>query len=146
VKAVVFDTNVWVSALAFRGRLRDLWYGVVAGSWDVAVSDEILGELKRVLMGRKLGYPPEMAELIVGNLRPLVRLVHPTRKVRFVVRDPDDNRILECALSAGAEAVVTGDRDLLELGSFQGIRIMEPGAFLEEIDPAGDTPGPLVVR
>lgn len=46
--------------------------------------------------------------------------------------DPDDDRILECALSAGADAVISGDRHLLELGSCQGIPILNPAACLQE--------------
>jgi predicted nucleic acid-binding protein len=47
--------------------------------------------------------------------------------------DPDDDKFFECALELGAECVVSGDSDLLELGSFMGIPILTPRAFLEEI-------------
>ncbi len=54
--------------------------------------------------------------------------VEPFRRIR-ACRDPDDDRILECAVSARAQYVITGDADLLELDPFRGIRILSPSAF-----------------
>jgi predicted nucleic acid-binding protein len=60
-----------------------------------------------------------------------------------IAHDDPDNRILECAVEAGAEAVITGDHDLRQLGTFRDIRILSPRHFLEEQEhhagPRSDT-------
>ena len=58
-------------------------------------------------------------------------------KLDVVRDDPDDNRIVECAVEAGSEAIVTHDNDLLRLGSFRGIQIMKVGAFLHRMPGRG---------
>ena len=58
-------------------------------------------------------------------------LVHPRQPVSVVREDEADNRILECALAAGADAIVTGDHHLLELRRFGGVRIATPREFLD---------------
>jgi putative PIN family toxin of toxin-antitoxin system len=49
-----------------------------------------------------------------------------------VCRDPNDDMVLECAVLAGAQVIVSGDKDLLVMGSFRGIRIVTPAEFLAE--------------
>ena len=66
-------------------------------------------------------------------------LATPTETLSVVARDPDDNRVLECAIAAHSEFVVTGDADLLSLGTFRGIEITTVAAFLEKLDPKQDT-------
>ena len=60
--------------------------------------------------------------------------VHADYMLDVVLTDPDDNRVLECALKAGSDAVVTGDTDLLVLGSFRGISIQTPSDFLKTFE------------
>jgi predicted nucleic acid-binding protein len=52
--------------------------------------------------------------------------------VKNICRDPNDDMVLECAVRAGAKAIVTGDKDLLTLGEYEGIRIVTPRTFLDE--------------
>ena len=54
-------------------------------------------------------------------------------KVNKITKDPDDNRVLECAVESSADFIVSGDSHLLELGSFKGIRIMNPVALINEL-------------
>ena len=60
------------------------------------------------------------------------RLVHPQETVQLITEDEPDNRILECAIEAKAEVVITGDEHLRRLKTFRGIPILSPGEFLEE--------------
>lgn len=55
----------------------------------------------------------------------------PRRTIDAIKEDPDDNRILECALEAGSEFIVTSDKDLLRLGEYASIRIVKPSQLLE---------------
>ena len=69
-------------------------------------------------------------------IRGFTELVAPTRRLAVVAADPDDDRILECAVAAGAQVIVSGDKDLLRLGKFEGIEIVTVAAFLERYFPA----------
>jgi len=138
----MFDTNVWISGLAFRGRVRPLIEEAIQRGFEVAVSRELLDELAGVLEGRKFGYSHEAIAALLQEIRKLARVVTPMERVKAVPTDPSDDRVLECALVAGADAVVSGDRHLLALGEFRGIRIMTPDAFLREIKGGeGKPPG-----
>jgi predicted nucleic acid-binding protein len=64
----------------------------------------------------------------------LVSMVKPTRRLR-VLEDAPDNRILECAATAGADAIVTGDRALLALGEHAGTRILSLRDYLDAANP-----------
>ena len=94
-------------------------------------SSFILGEVERILR-EKFGWEEDRPERAVAQIRRLARGIHePPESVDVIDDDPTDNRILECALAAGAEFVVTGDKKhLLPLGSFQGISIVALADFL----------------
>jgi uncharacterized protein len=137
---VVFDSNVWVSSFAFKGRVRNLIDAVLTRRIEVVVSPEIIEETIGVLAGRKFGFPNVLIAEIERQMREMARVVRPDVRVKVVRRDSDDDRILECALAAGADAIITGDEDLLSIGVFRGIRIISPGDFLDEL-ARWDEPG-----
>ena len=64
-------------------------------------------------------------------MRRFTRPVTPVDVVRAVADDPDDNAVLECAAAGGSAYIVSGDRHLLQLGSFRGMRVLKVAAFLE---------------
>ena len=70
---------------------------------------------------------------IEAFIRGFAHMVYPTQTLEAVKDDPDDNRIVECALASGSDCIVTGDKDLLRLGQYQGIRIMGPAQFLQRV-------------
>jgi uncharacterized protein len=100
-----------------------------SGTVRLAVSDSILDEIADVL-GRKFGWPQEDIEDAKLQIGGFAQKVTPTVMLDVVKDDPDDNRILECALTAGSEYVITGDKDLLRLGSYSSIRILSVADFL----------------
>jgi uncharacterized protein len=125
---VVLDTNVIVSGLGWRGAPAAILDAVSEDRLLLVTSSPLLAELRRVL-----GYP-RLAKVIKGGaqLADLVAasgvVVAPNR-VLTVVRDDDDNRVLETAIEGAADYIVSGDTDLLDLGSFQGIPIITPAEF-----------------
>jgi len=131
---VVFDTNVLVSALVFGGILRqavDL-IGSKIGSKSVrpVMSEAILTELRRIISVKF----PEFAPLLSryeSLLRHYAFWVPLGGQVVSVVRDPDDNAILETSLVGKCEFVTSGDKDLLALGTYKGIRIVTPAELVE---------------
>jgi uncharacterized protein len=95
-------------------------------------SDEIESETRRVLRD-KFGWDDDRLDRYLPTLWSLGERVTPRRRVEVVKEDPDDNRILECALAAGADIIVSGDGHLLGLTAYEGIAILTPREFLRTL-------------
>ncbi|MEX0715834.1 MAG: putative toxin-antitoxin system toxin component, PIN family [Planctomycetaceae bacterium] len=126
----VFDTNVLLSAVGWKGSpyhcLELARNGVVEGVTCPELIDELTEKLES-----KLGFTSEKSFETVAELLGFLRVVPIESLLQVVAADPDDDKVLECALAAGATHVVTGDRrHLLPLGHFQGIPIVTPADFL----------------
>ena len=120
---VVFDTNILVSALVLPGgRAAEALARVVEGRDHLVLSKPILDELLGVL-ARKFSRDREELARVAVWLDELADWVRPTRRLS-VAADEADNRILECASAGRADAVVTGDRALLQLRNFEGIQTL----------------------
>jgi putative PIN family toxin of toxin-antitoxin system len=127
---VVFDTNILVSALVFPGGQGDAALRrIVEGRDELVISRAILDELLEVL-GRKFARDGEELAHVAVFLSETATVVAPRRRLR-VVRDDPDKRILECALTGRADAIVTGDKALLALRNFEGIDVMTLATYLE---------------
>ena len=130
---VVIDTNVFVSSV-FGGHPRqvvDLWFD---GRVTLCLSEPIVREYQRVL--REIGAVSEAEERILMETFASgegVLYVNDPPAIEGASSDPDDDKFLECALELGAEYIVSGDSDLLELHSYMGMPILSPRAFLERI-------------
>lgn len=126
---VVFDTNVLVAALVFPGGQGDAALRrVIEGKDQLVLSRAILDELLEVL-GRKFARDAEELAHVAVFVTDMATVVAPRRRLR-VVKDDPDNRILECALAGRAQAIVTGDKGLLALKSFEGIPVMTLASYL----------------
>ncbi len=130
---VVLDSNVLISAVLFGGRPGRILDLVIAGRVRCCVSLPILDEVRDVLQRRKIGFTAEQAVMVVEELHAACQLVTPTVTIRAVLADADDDRVLECAVTAAADAIVSGDSDLLNMGSYGRIRIMSPAEFLLDL-------------
>jgi uncharacterized protein len=129
-RRVVIDTNVFISAFLFGGQpARAIGY-VIDGAVECFVSLPLLDEIREVLQRRKFGLSPEQALAFVEELHALCRVVAPFETICAVDADPDDNRVLECARAAGADTIVSGDSHLLAMGSWEGVRIVDPAGFV----------------
>ncbi len=130
---VVLDTNVLISAIFFDGLPRTVFRRALRGEVRNVLSPAILHEVGEVLRRPKFHLSPEQVAAMVQLLRDSFEIVYPRRVPRGVVRDADDHVILAAACSAEAEYVITGDRDLLVLGEWEGIRIVSPAEFEERL-------------
>jgi uncharacterized protein len=101
-----------------------------AGEVRIDISDAILDETIRVLREKFDwdGYRLNDARQRIGGF---TNRVTPTQMLHVIKEDPPDNRILECAVEAGSDFIITWDKDLLRVGEYRGITIMKPGEFLE---------------
>jgi uncharacterized protein len=130
---VVLDTNVVVSALLFNGissMLVSLWQEDLI---TLLLSREVLDEYLRVLSYPKFRLTEEeIRELIQEEILPHAEVVKPKRRLRVVQRDPSDNKFLECAIAGRARFIISGDKDLLSIGTYRQIRIQSPAQFLAD--------------
>lgn len=126
---IVVDTNVIVSALVFGGVPRAVMNVVEERLCKLYYSSHIRKEVERVLE-EKFGWDRVQVEARVPPLFNWGIQVHPGVTVSVIKDDPDDDGILECAIEADAHVIISGDRHLLKLGSFQTISIQTPRQFL----------------
>ena len=126
---VTLDSNIYVSALQFGGIGVRLIEMARLGAIRMDTSEAILAETMGVLRD-KFGWDGYRLHFARLELRKFAHIVVPTQTLE-VTGDPDDNRILECALAAGSDYIVTYDQDLLRLGEYGGIKIVSAVAFLQ---------------
>ena len=127
----VFDTNVFVSALMSKRGNPALLLDRVGKSYTLFISKDILGELKDVISRDKFGYTDEEVNTFVEAIISFADVVNPEIKIDAIKADPDDNKILECAVTSGASYIVSGDKHLLELKEYRKIKIITPKAALD---------------
>ncbi|NTW84420.1 MAG: putative toxin-antitoxin system toxin component, PIN family [Chlorobiaceae bacterium] len=128
---VVCDTNVLVSGILFGGNPRELLRLCSSGTLTNFTSPELLREIEQVLLRPKFGLNEEQVYGIIRLFRDTFSLVMPEIRICIITADPDDNRVLETASSARAEAIISGDAHLLELKEWNGIVIVTPADFLK---------------
>jgi uncharacterized protein len=124
------DTNILVSALVFgRGKPDQFLRMALTGKISLTVSQPILDEMADVL-ARKFDASPGTIEAAIATVRDAARTVIPAVKLEVVKEDPADDKIIECAVTAGSDYIVSGDKDLLRLGRYDSIRILTVSDFL----------------
>ena len=126
---VVFDTNIYISAFVIPGGNAEKAYlHAIEGDFELCTSVAILTELARKLDEKFAWGKREIAQLIISISN--VATVLKTAQWLKVLSDDPDNRILECALKAETNFLVTGDKHLLKLGSYENCKIIKLSAFL----------------
>jgi uncharacterized protein len=131
----VLDTNVLVSALLRQGSPPDLLHRAwLYGAFELVTSQPLLDEFARVLardrISQRIGRSAGDQSEFVRDLAEVAIVAVAQRALRVVDADPADNAVLEAAVGGSADYVVSGDRHLLDLGEFEGIRIVTPARFL----------------
>jgi len=129
---VVLDTNVLVSALLFGGVLNRLVAKWKTGDVVPVFSQATFDEFRRVLAYPRFDLTEsEIRVLIEDEVLPYFDIVETREDIRGACRDPEDDIFLSCAVAAGVDAVVSGDKDLLDMGSFREIPIISVRDFLK---------------
>lgn len=131
-RRVVLDTNVLISALCFGGSPGRIVEAALAGKIALFTSAVLIDEFKGVMEAKF----PDRREAILDTLDELSQLwnVVPQSdlpRIRQIAADPADDRVLECAVAADADCIVSGDKHLRSLGRFGKIPILSPAEFLK---------------
>ena len=120
---IVFDTNIFISALILPGSFAEkAILKIIEGSDELIISHDIIDEVLTVL-SNKFSRNREALSRTAINLAEIGRIVKPTERIG-IFQDEPDNRILECATAGKADAIVTGDKEMLKLGKYGGIKII----------------------
>ncbi|MCG2686410.1 putative toxin-antitoxin system toxin component, PIN family [Candidatus Parcubacteria bacterium] len=132
---VILDANIIVSLLLTRGEtiasIFDSWDGK---KFDLLTSEKILEEITAVLGYEKIKtlIDPVERDALLEKVKLQAELVEATAELD-VVRDPRDNKYLECALDGNADFVVSGDKHLLALKRYGTIEILTPREFVRTL-------------
>ncbi len=138
---VVLDTNVIISAaISPTSPPAQIHLAWNQDRFELLVSPDLLAEYRRALGYERVRERHRKSD---HELDELVRdyelagvLVEPEEQLAIITADPDDNRVLECAVAGGASHIVSGDRHLLGLGSYEEILILDPRAFVTLLEDA----------
>lgn len=130
---VVFDTNIYISAIIFGGSPDICLEMAREGEIEPYTSRAILLELANKLRD-KFGYSEESTQDVLIGLSKFIKIVEPKLQVSRIEADPSDDKILEAALEAKVDFIVSGDKKhILSLEEFKGIKILSAADFLKQI-------------
>lgn len=129
---IVCDTNILISGVLFGGKPREILRLCSSGAVVNCISPDILEEVEAVLLRPKFGLKEKQVYEIIRLFRDTFTLVSPDRRLSVVTADPDDNRILEAALTVEADAIVSGDTHLLDLVNWNGTPVISADTFLKK--------------
>lgn len=130
VRAVI-DTNILISAIGFGGKPRQILLLLLDKKIKVIISPILLAEFHEVIH-KKFPFLEKELPIIENKFTKIMEKVHPNTTLN-VVRDVDDNRVLEAAVAGKCQYIITGDKDLLDLKSYNRIIILTPTDFLKSL-------------
>jgi putative PIN family toxin of toxin-antitoxin system len=127
------DANIFVSAFIWGGKPRLITNRYVQMVDMLFISGEIIDEIRYVLRMPKFDLSKRRFDDIIENIETHGRMVNIISKHRVtgVCRDPYDDMYLECAIAAGADYIISGDRDLLDLKEYGGVKIVSAREYLD---------------
>lgn len=126
---IVLDTNVYISA-AILGRVcEEIIRLCRISKIETFISEDIINEIKDKLI-KKFFWKANQVEILIFNLLEFAIIVSISEKIEFIKNDPEDNKILECAVSSNSNLIVSGVKHLINLKSYRDIKILKPSEFL----------------
>jgi len=128
---ILLDTNIYISAILFKGKPRQILQELVDEKVTGYISNEILKELEDTLSKPKFRLTNDFIQIILSEIREVTKLVSITPLNNYLdLRDRDDYHILEAAFSAKVDYLITGDKDLLSLEKIQEFKIVSVDEYL----------------
>jgi len=139
---VVLDANLFVSAtIASQGKPAQVLDAWRANRFNLVIREDIIEEIREVLcrphIRKRHQWTKEEIDCFLAGLGELATITPGELEVKAITDDPDDNMYLACAVEGEADYIVSGDRHLLRLGTYEGIQIVTPAQFLEILEREG---------
>ena len=128
---ITVDTNTLISATITNGNEFELLRLARLGRIKLILSPQILKEFKEVISRPKFGFSQEQINNALKQIINVSSIVMPSIKVNIIKDDPEDNKILECAVSGKVDYIVSGDSHLLKLGEYESIKIVRTTDILK---------------
>ncbi|HVU59482.1 MAG TPA: putative toxin-antitoxin system toxin component, PIN family [Candidatus Saccharimonadales bacterium] len=125
---LVFDTNIYIMAVGMPSGYIEYWLDLATppgNKFKLYTSPAILAEVQEKLES-KLQFDRRLAVEYINRVKDIATTVNPTQKLEVIKDDPDDNIILECAVEAKADILISADKDLLKLKTYESIQIQHP--------------------
>jgi hypothetical protein len=123
-----------ISTLFWEGNEAKLLEAVETGAIEAYTSSQILTEVERVLLGSKFNLDEDEVTGYLGYFTALMPVIVPKSTTNVISEDPSDNMIIECALEVKGDLIVSGDKHLLALKKFRGIKIKTSSEVLELLE------------
>ncbi|MBU4186412.1 MAG: putative toxin-antitoxin system toxin component, PIN family [Proteobacteria bacterium] len=135
----VIDTNLFVSSIINKSgipaKLLQAWQD---HDFLLIISDQMLEEMRRVLqyphIKNKYNLKDDDIAKVIDTIERFAVVLHDVEGVDVISEDPDDNKVLACAIAAEADFIISGDKHLLKLGKFEDIPIMTAKDFLKKME------------
>ncbi|MBX3062776.1 MAG: putative toxin-antitoxin system toxin component, PIN family [Anaerolineae bacterium] len=132
---ILVDTNILVSGSLWGGLPAKILFLAQEGEIELITSEPLIAEYRRVISREKnaerLTAVGETADSLIVNYQSVATVVQPAEIEPVILNDPPDDAVLACALGGKADIIVSGNRHLLNLSSYQSIPIMTASGFLE---------------
>jgi putative PIN family toxin of toxin-antitoxin system len=137
LKRVVFDTNTLISGLLWDGNESIVIEKAEIKAIKLFIShqmlEELAGVLKRKKFTKKLEGKEYTIEKAIAKIALISTLIEPNININEIKEDLADNRVLECAISCKADFIVSGDKHLLNLKEYEGIKIIKAAEFISHL-------------
>ena len=131
---IVLDINILVSALGWNGNERSVLLETLSDDIDLLLSEDIITEFLHVLSYKKFSHISiEKISLFIEIILETSIVIDTKTKITAIKDDPDDNKILECAIDGHADYIISGDKHLLTLEEYEGIIILNAKKFLDKL-------------
>lgn len=129
---VVLDTNVFISALGWKGASQRIFNECIEGNLELFFSLEIFDEVRRVLNYPKFKFSQTEIDEFLDQILEIGNLIESKVEIKIIKDDPSDNKFLECAVTVGANYIISRDSHILKIKEFKGIKIVSPELFVRE--------------
>jgi len=130
---IVLDTNIFISSFFWDGNPRKIIERIINGKDILFTCKEILQETASVLARPKFSVNDEYIARFIHSIEEVANNINLIGVIHNVCRDSNDDKILECALLANADFIITGDADLLTLKEYKGVKIISPNEYVTNL-------------